>query len=294
MIQIELFPESRTVKTDFQKPVNVASVPQRSIFRYPGGKTWLVPFFRQWIKNLPKKPGLMIDLFAGGGSIGLTCAFENLAEKVLLVELDPQIASVWKSLLGKDSEWLSKQILQFTPTPDSIKNLFAKQPSSCRETAFQVIVRNRVSRGGILAAGAGIIRTGENGRGLLSRWYPQTLARRIDNLKTISNFTDFFHGDALDVLEKTADDENICFFIDPPYTAGGKRAGRRLYSHSNVNHEKLWALCEEIKGSFLMTYDDCEETRLLAKKHGFQVKSILMKNSHHSQMSELLVSKNLF
>ena len=24
--------------------VNVASVPQRSPFRYPGGKTWLIPF----------------------------------------------------------------------------------------------------------------------------------------------------------------------------------------------------------------------------------------------------------
>jgi DNA adenine methylase len=29
------------------KIVNVASVPQRSPFRYPGGKTWLVPIVRQ-------------------------------------------------------------------------------------------------------------------------------------------------------------------------------------------------------------------------------------------------------
>ncbi len=32
--------------------VNVASVPQRSPFRYPGGKTWLVPRIRQWLKSL--------------------------------------------------------------------------------------------------------------------------------------------------------------------------------------------------------------------------------------------------
>ena len=35
------------------KPVNVASVPQRSPFRYPGGKTWLVPHIRRWLGSRP-------------------------------------------------------------------------------------------------------------------------------------------------------------------------------------------------------------------------------------------------
>lgn len=38
-----------------RKPVNVASVPHRSPFRYPGGKTWFVPTFRNWISSLPEK-----------------------------------------------------------------------------------------------------------------------------------------------------------------------------------------------------------------------------------------------
>jgi len=42
-----------------QKPVNVASVPQRSPFRYPGGKTWFVPTFRRWMgQKAPKLPYL--------------------------------------------------------------------------------------------------------------------------------------------------------------------------------------------------------------------------------------------
>lgn len=32
--------------------VNVASVPQRSPFRYPGGKTWLVPYVRLWLSSI--------------------------------------------------------------------------------------------------------------------------------------------------------------------------------------------------------------------------------------------------
>lgn len=65
---------------DFQLPlfggtlpteiVNVASVPQRSPFRYPGGKTWLVPLIRQWLISLPKRPAELIEPFAGGAIVG--------------------------------------------------------------------------------------------------------------------------------------------------------------------------------------------------------------------------------
>jgi len=39
----------KAVKYDTKKQVNVASVPLRSPFRYPGGKTWLVPQLRSWL-----------------------------------------------------------------------------------------------------------------------------------------------------------------------------------------------------------------------------------------------------
>lgn len=32
--------------------VNVATVPQRSPLRYPGGKTWLVPHVRAWLSGI--------------------------------------------------------------------------------------------------------------------------------------------------------------------------------------------------------------------------------------------------
>ncbi len=46
MDEIEMSPAYQlSLFTDERLPgiVNVASVPQRSPFRYPGGKTWLVP-----------------------------------------------------------------------------------------------------------------------------------------------------------------------------------------------------------------------------------------------------------
>jgi DNA adenine methylase len=42
-----------------------------------------------------------------------------------------------------------------------------------------------------------------------------------------------------------------------------------------------------------MTYDDAENVRELAKKHGFDTELIAMKNTHHAAMTELLIGRNL-
>src|SRR5882757_9288750 len=89
--------------------VNVAQIPQRSPFRYPGGKTWLVPTLRRWFNSISRKPKHFIEPFAGGGIISLTVAFENLADQILMVELDHDIAAVWKTLLTDDNDWLAEK-----------------------------------------------------------------------------------------------------------------------------------------------------------------------------------------
>jgi len=89
---------------DATQVVNVASVPQRSPFRYPGGKTWLVPRVRQWLASLPVKPAKFIEPFAGGAIVGITVAFEQLAELVILVERDEQVAAVWQTIINTKVE----------------------------------------------------------------------------------------------------------------------------------------------------------------------------------------------
>src|SRR5438477_12857776 len=102
---LELVPTSR-VRYTAQNPVNVASVPQRSPFRYPGGKTWLVPYIRSWLASKPNPVGVLIEPFAGGGIVGLTAGFEGLAEHVVLVERDLNISAVWNTILGGQAKWL--------------------------------------------------------------------------------------------------------------------------------------------------------------------------------------------
>lgn len=70
-VQQDLFDGTAVIET---RPVNVASVPHRSPFRYPGGKTWFVPRLRQWLTNQTAKAKLLVEPFAGGGIISLTAA----------------------------------------------------------------------------------------------------------------------------------------------------------------------------------------------------------------------------
>jgi DNA adenine methylase len=277
------------------KVVNVASVPQRSPFRYPGGKTWFVPRVRQWLKSLPAQSKLFIEPFAGGAIIGLTVAFEKLADSVVLVEKDEQVAAVWQTIINTEggAEWLAERIINFKPTPDSVKTLLASETSLVRDLAFKTIIQNRVSHGGILADGAGLLKNGENGKGILSRWYPATLKRRILNIATVRNEIKFIKGDAFQQVNKNLDSPDAVFFVDPPYTASKKKAGSRLYKYHQVDHEKLFELMSKVKGDFLMTYDDAEEVRDLAQKYYFETRLVSMTNTHNATMTELVIGRDL-
>lgn len=279
--------------TDSKQVVNVASVPQRSPFRYPGGKTWLIPQVRCWFDSFAQKPELLVEPFAGGGIVGLTVAFERLANRVLLVELDELVASVWHTLLNGGAEWLAERVLGFKVTPESIAEELSKSGGSLYDIAFRTLLRNRTSHGGIMAPGAGFIRHGENGKGIASRWYPHTLARRIRDIDKIRDRIEFVQGDGLDVMRQHVERPDVVFFIDPPYTAGGKKAGIRLYGHNELNHEALFTLAGKLRGDFLMTYDNAEDVHAMATQHGFEMVAIPMQNTHHMEMNELLIGRNL-
>ena len=273
--------------------VNVAMVPQRSPFRYPGGKTWLVPRIRAWLASLPARPTDFIEPFAGGGIVSLTVAFERLAEHVTMVELDEQVAAVWQTIINGDGWWLAERIAPFDLTAESVAAVLATTPSNVQEQAFQTILKNRVNRGGILAPGAGKVKHGENGRGLKSRWYPQTLNQRILDIVSIRDRITFIAGDGLATLRQYAQRPDVVFFIDPPYTAAGKRAGSRLYTHSELDHAELFRIVSTLAGDFLMTYDDAEELHELARRYGFDTQLVAMKSTHHAEMTELLIGRDL-
>ncbi len=198
------------------KIVNVASIPQRSPFRYPGGKTWLVPYIRTWLRCMPKKPSLFAEPFAGGGIVSMTVGFESLADHVSMVELDEDIAAVWQTILGEDAKWLAKQIMEFDLTIDNVRAELEKTSRTVRQMAFNTILKNRTFHGGIMANGSGMLKHGESGKGIKSRWYPKTLHDRIMAIAEYKDRFDFQASNGIQFIAENLKRKDAVFFIDPP------------------------------------------------------------------------------
>lgn len=272
--------------------VNVACVPQRSPLRYPGGKTWLIPHVRHWLERTHPVPKLVVEPFAGGGIVSLTAVMEGLVERCLMVELDPDVAAFWHAALCFGPQ-LCEMVKNFEPTWDSVNALSRQTPSNVLKRGFRTLVLNRTRRGGILAPGASLSRRGEGGRGVASRWYPETLARRLCDIAGHAGRIGFCEADGITKLEdlKGVLGHDCVLFVDPPYTAGGKRAGRRLYAHSELDHRRLFELLAGGGCDFLMTYDRTPEIEALVREHGFHAVQVLMKNTHHARIPELVISR---
>ncbi|MDD9824908.1 MAG: DNA adenine methylase [Gammaproteobacteria bacterium] len=271
--------------------VNVASVPQRSPLRYPGGKTWLVPHIRAWLGSFAQPPPLLVEPFAGGGIVSLTAVMEGLADHCLMTEIDHDVAAFWHAVIHHGPA-LCDRILRFQPTRTAVEELLNSTPTDVLEHGFRTLVLNRTRRGGILAPGASLSRTGENGKGIASRWYSWTIVRRIKAIGAHADRIRFCETDGLAFLKTIVElsDTKIAAFIDPPYTAGGKRAGRRLYAHNDIDHSRLFQILADSNADFLMTYDQSPEILALVRRHRFHAVQVLMKNTHHARIPEIVIT----
>ena len=280
-----IFPTSRL------PAVNVATVPQRSPLRYPGGKTWLIPHIREWLERTESR--VLIEPFAGGGTVSLTAVMEGLVEQSIMIEIDHDVAAFWHAVL-RNGAMLGEWVQRFEPTRDSVSKLERKGMRCVDEHAFRTLVLNRTRRAGILAPGASFTKDGENGKGIRSRWYPDTLAARLTAIKGYADRITFYEGDGMRLLEPLLHGwgRRAAVFLDPPYTAaGGKRSGARLYAHTDIDHAKLFKMLAHRNSNFLMTYDNAPEIVDLIHKYGFCAVTVEMKNAHHNNLPELIITR---
>ena len=272
--------------------VNVASVPQRSPLRYPGGKTWLIPHVEAWLSRHDHPHGWLLEPFCGGGIVSLSAVMEGWVRQCVMTEIDRDVAAFWHAVLRHGTD-LSRMVKQFRVSRDEVESLSRALPRGVLERGFRTLVLNRTRRGGILAPGAAFAKNGENGKGLASRWYPQTIADRIEAISAHADRIRFMEGDGMDLLEVMLGrgDRSVAVFADPPYTAGGKRAGRRLYAHHAIDHGRLFATLDDSAVEFMLTYDEAPEIVDLIRKHGFHAVRVLMKNGHHNRVPELVITR---
>ena len=147
-------------------------------------------------------------------------------------------------------------------------------------------------RGGILAPGASLNRAGEDGKGIKSRWYPETIVKRLDEIGKHADRIGFCETEGTQLLKSLLDRSttDTVAFVDPPYTARRKRGDRRLYAQNEVDHPALFEILGRSGAEFLMTYDYAPPIVELTEKHRFNVVQVTMKNTHHAKVPELVIT----
>jgi DNA adenine methylase len=108
-----------------------------------------------------------------------------LAGKAFLTEKDPNVSAIWKVMLNGCCGDLVERVKSFEVTHDNVKGVINGKTDTTLDLAFKTIGHNRVRDGDVMAKGAGLLKKGEAGHGLSSRWYPETLASRIDHINSL-------------------------------------------------------------------------------------------------------------
>ena len=246
---------------------------------------------RQWLAAQKERPAIFVEPFAGGASASLMAVAENYCDRAFFSEIDPLVAGVWKCVFSSAGIELADKVEHFKVNKKNVDELFrqASNGATPAQLALAVLVRNRVHRGGVLAKGAGRLKKGENGKGIRSRWYPETIARRLREISKLSEKICFSQSDGFELLKKHSQSKKVVAFVDPPYYG----PAHRLYTHWQIDHGMLFETLSNFQGDFLLAYDDADEIRELAKKHKLEIAAIEMKTTHHQIKREILISRNL-
>jgi DNA adenine methylase len=274
-----------STNTSFPKPSTL------SPFRYPGGKSRFRARIIDWVRSYNFRPSVFVEPFAGGGSVSLAMAELNLTDRVVLAELDPDVASVWKVIMSTQAVELSQRIRAFSMNRKAAIAILEGEEIDPVSQAFRCLLRNRVQRGGIMAPGAGLLNSGENGNGISSRWYAETLASRIESIQKLRGKIDFIEGDGIEVLASFRHSNTAVAFIDPPYFAEGKGAGKRLYRLFDVSAERVFYETNKFSGPAMLTYHRSALIRRLADANGMSCHQVGVRTTHDKLRRELLILK---
>ena len=238
-----------------------------SPLRYPGGKSKLIDFLGTHLRS--SQLDSFTEAFAGGASVGLSLLNAGLTKRLIINDTDPGVYSFWEQAVNDPGTILS---LLDGPLPtredffEARKMLDEPNKWSRSDLAWSQLLVNRLSFSGISTA---CPLGGKNGDrdGLLSRWNPKELQRRIRKIHSMSASIDVTRERAEDLIEKSAYwDERSTLFVDPPYVAAGKRLYRQYFTEGD--HKNLaWLLDSLFRGipgaDIIITYDDCPLIRSL-------------------------------
>lgn len=240
---------------------------QVSPLRYPGGKSKVLDLLASYLSEEKKT---FVDVYCGGGSVGLSLLLSGVVEHLVMNDLDKGVYAFFHTVLTAP-ETLIQKIRTVVPDrelffyyQEMVKKDYDEFPEL--ERAFGFLVVNRLAFSGIWNANPT--------SNLLQRWNPKVLEKRVWNIWEKREQIILLNEDALKVIEEYYWDETCTLFIDPPYYVAWDK---KLYHHcyQEEDHQRLADLLNSLvsgmpaHANILVTYDNHPFISALYQEAGF-------------------------
>jgi DNA adenine methylase len=161
---------------------------------------------------------------------------------------------------------------------------------SAEELGFAFFFLNRTNRSGILNGGM-IGGRAQTGKWLIdARYNKDTLISRIENIAEYKHKISIHNMDAKDFLESIIPSlpERSLVYLDPPYYVKGRDLYADHYSHDD--HKQISDIIQEqIKQSWVVTYDYCDAIVKFYRKRRCYVYSLGYSAFEYRVGSELMI-----
>lgn len=228
----------------------------RSPLRYPGGKASLAGTFSDIFSLGGMSDVTYVEPYAGGAGAGICLLLENRVSKLVINDLDPAVFAFWQGALEETDRFLER-VETVSLTVDEWKkqrSIYKDEHSKGFDLGFAFFYLNRTNRSGILSAGV-IGGLKQQGKDLIdARFNRKSLTEKITAIAEKRDAITISFEDGRRVISDYAGDENVFFYVDPPYV----KAGASLYMNSFQyrDHESLAKiLLKNRESNWILTYD---------------------------------------
>ncbi|ENM5905235.1 DNA adenine methylase [Vibrio mimicus] len=268
-----------------------------SPLRYPGGKTAITPMVETIINNNGLKNGHYAEPYAGGAGLALSLLFKGVVSHIHLNDFDRSVWAFWHSILHETESFITL----IENTNITIEEWHHQKAIQTKKLSvdtltlgFSSFFLNRTNRSGIIDKAGVIGGLKQNSKYPLDcRFNKDNLIKKIRKIASYKDNIHLYNLDALDFINEIEKlDENVFYFIDPPYFVKGQSLYTNFYDSND--HIDLCTKIKEINSKWILTYDYAEFIRKLYSNYRQFSFSLNYSAAEKKKGTELLVvSKGL-
>jgi len=250
--------------------------------RYPGGKGKLSNFMLNVIEENNLSSIHYAEPYAGGAGLALKLLDINVAQKIILNDINISVYAFWHSVLNSADLLCSK--IEDTPVTmdtwhEQKEIINTPNEYDFLTIGFSTFFLNRTNRSGILKGGVIGGKKQDGNWKLDARFNKQDLISRIQKIYSARDKVDLYNLDAIEFINKivTQLPGNSLTYLDPPYYVKGKGLYINHYEHQDhVDVAKV--VQQNIKTPWIVSYDNTPEIQEL-----YRTKSLIYGINYSAQ-----------